>query len=102
MLTAPSGTILPRLFAALCYHIQVGWLTVAEGHRHGTTIEELEKRVAAPEGELRHLRQKLGIWIPGETPEQTAESQAAVEAAWARVKKELGILSRGIIEMREE
>jgi hypothetical protein len=92
-----------------------------------TTIEDLEKRVAALERELRYLRRELGIWTPGETPEEAAESQAAVDAAWARVKEQLGIqgepigaeklqammlaegikpeeniLSRGIIEMREE
>jgi hypothetical protein len=92
-----------------------------------TTIEELEKRVAALERELRYLRREFGIWTPGETPAEARESQAEVDAAWARVKEELGIhgdpigpeklqermlasgikpednlLSRGIIEMREE
>jgi hypothetical protein len=92
-----------------------------------TTMEELEKRVAALERELNYLRQELGIWTPGETPAESERAQAEVEAAWARVKEELGIhgepigaeklrermlasgikpedniLSRGIIEMREE
>jgi hypothetical protein len=90
-------------------------------------MEELEKRVAALERELSYLRQELGIWTPGETLVESERAQAEVEAAWARVKEELGIhgepigpeklqemmlahgikpedniLSRGIIEMREE
>jgi hypothetical protein len=92
-----------------------------------TTIEELEKRVAALERELRYLRQELGIWTPGETPAEAEESQAELKALWERVKEQMGIrgepigvdklremmlaegikpeeniLSRGIIEMRAE
>ena len=92
-----------------------------------TTIAELETRVAALERELSYLRQELGIWTPGVTPAEAERAQAEVEAAWARAKEQMGIrgepigakklqermlasginpednmLSRGIIEMREE
>jgi hypothetical protein len=92
-----------------------------------TTIAELEKRVAALERSLSYLRQELGIWTPGETPAEAERAHAEVEAAWARAKEQMGIrgepigaeklrermlasgikpedniLSRGIIEMREE
>ena len=92
-----------------------------------TTLEELEKRVAALERELSYLRQVLGIWTPGETPVEATRAQAEEAAAWERVKEQMGIhgepigaeklqqrmlasgikpeenlLSRGIIEMREE
>jgi hypothetical protein len=91
------------------------------------TMEELEKRVAALERELSYLRQELGIWTPGETLVESERAQAEVEAAWARALEQMGIrgkpigaeklqemmlahgvkpedniLSRGIIEMREE
>ena len=92
-----------------------------------TTVEELEKRVAVLERELRYLRQVLGIWTPGEAPEVAAEEHAEIEAIWAKTLEQMGIhgkpigaaklrermlasgikpeenlLSRGIIEMREE
>jgi hypothetical protein len=83
--------------------------------------------VAALEREVSYLRQELGIWTPGETPAEAEQSQVEFEAIWARVKEQMGIrgepigaeklqermlasgikpedniLSRGIIEMREE
>ena len=92
-----------------------------------TTVAELEKRVAALERELSHLRQMLEAWTLGEALLEPAESQAELDAVWARVKEQMGIrgepigpeklqarmlasgikpedniLSRGIIEMREE
>ena len=90
-----------------------------------TTIEELEKRVAALERELRDVRQILQVWT--EPMLETEEQQAEALAVWERVKEEMGIrgepigaeklqqmmlaegikpeeniLSRGIIDMREE
>ena len=92
-----------------------------------STIAELEKRVAALEREVSYLRQELGIWTPGETPAESERAQAEIKAAWARALEQMGIrgepigaeklqammlaegikpedniLSRGIIEMREE
>jgi hypothetical protein len=92
-----------------------------------TSIADLEKRVAVLERELRSLRQILKVWTPGEPPEEDAHAQAEAAAAWERVKEQMGIhgepigaeklqemmlaegikpeeniLSRGIIEMREE
>jgi hypothetical protein len=92
-----------------------------------TTIAELEKRVAALERELSYLRQELGIWTPGEMPADSELAQAELEAAWAWAMEQMGIcgepigaeklqermlasgikpedniLSRGIIDMREE
>ena len=92
-----------------------------------TTVAELEKRVAALEREVSYLRQELGIWTPGETRAESERAQAELEAAWARAMEQMGIrgepigaeklqammlaegikpedniLSRGIIEMREE
>jgi hypothetical protein len=90
-----------------------------------TTIEELEKRVAALERELDELRETMRIWT--EPLLETEEQQAEALAVWERVKQQMGIrgepigaeklqermlasgikpedniLSRGIIEMREE
>jgi hypothetical protein len=92
-----------------------------------TTIEELEKRVAALERELSSLRQEVGIWMPGEILVESERDHAAVVAAWEWAMEQMGIhgkpigaeklqemmrahgvkpedniLSRGIIEMREE
>jgi hypothetical protein len=91
------------------------------------TIAELEKRVAALERDVRYLRQILEVWTPGEPLVEDAQAQAEAAAAWERVKEQMGIhgepigaeklqeimlaegikpeeniLSRGIIEMREE
>jgi hypothetical protein len=92
-----------------------------------TTIEELEKRVAALERELSSLRREFAIWEPGEIHVESEREHAAVVAAWAWAMEQMGIhgkpmgaeklqemmlahgvkpedniLSRGIIEMREE
>ncbi len=92
-----------------------------------TTIEEFEKRVVALEREVSYLRQELGNWTPGEPLLEPEQAHAEVLVAWERVKEQLGIhgepigaeklqarmlasgikpedniLSRGIIEMREE
>jgi hypothetical protein len=89
-----------------------------------TTLAELEQRVAALERELSSLRQILEAWTSGELLLEDAHGQAE---AWERVKEQMGIrgepigaeklqqmmlaegikpeeniLSRGIIEMREE
>src|SRR5262249_39618006 len=91
------------------------------------TIEELEKRVAALEREVSSLRQALELGTPGEPLLESDREQAEALAAWERVKEQLGIhgkpigakklrermvasgikpedniLSRGIIEAREE
>jgi hypothetical protein len=92
-----------------------------------TTIEELEKRVVALEREVSYLRQQLGIWTPGQTLVESERDHEEIKAIWARVLEQLGIhgepigaeklrermlasgikpednmLSRGIIEAREE
>jgi hypothetical protein len=90
-----------------------------------TTMEELDKRVAALERELSNLRQMLEVWT--EPMLETEEQQVEALAVWERVKEQMGIrgepigaenlqammlaegikpeeniLSRGIIEAREE
>ena len=90
-----------------------------------TEIEELAKRVAALEREVSSLRQQLGILTPGQTRAQSEHEE--IKAIWARALEQMGIrgepigaeklqalmlaegikpedniLSRGIIEMREE
>ena len=92
-----------------------------------TEIEELAKRVAALEREVSYLRPQLGIWTPGQTRAESERAQTELKAVWERVKEQMGIhgepigaeklqamllaegikpeeniLSRGIIEMREE
>jgi hypothetical protein len=100
-----------------------------------TRVAELEKRVTALEREISSLRQLVAARPIEETPAEAGarmlreaeQSQAELEAVWARVKEQMGIhgepigaeklqermlasgikpedniLSRGIIEMREE
>ena len=92
-----------------------------------TTIEELEKRVVALEREVSSLRQQLGIWTPGQTPAESEREHEEIKAIWAQMLEKMGIrgepigakklrermlasgikpedniLSRGIIEAREE
>jgi hypothetical protein len=92
-----------------------------------STLIDLEQRVAALERELSSLRQILEAWTSGEMLLEDEKAQEEAEAAWERVKEEMGIrgepigaeklremmlargikpednmLSRGIIEMREE
>ena len=92
-----------------------------------TRVAELEKRVAALEREISSLRQLVEARLIEETLVEDKQSQAELDAAWARVKEQMGIhgepigaeklqarmlasgikpedniLSRGIIEMREE
>ncbi|HJT78508.1 MAG TPA: hypothetical protein VJ739_14990 [Gemmataceae bacterium] len=100
-----------------------------------TTLEDLEKRLAAVEQELARVRQLLEPPSADETPaergarmiREAKRSQAAVSAAWEKAMEQMGIqgepipaeelqqrmldhgikpednlLSRGIIEMREE
>ena len=79
------------------------------------------------ERELSYLRQELAIWTPREILVESERAQAEAEAAWAWAKEQMGIhgepigaeklrermlasgikpeeniLSRGIVEMREE
>ena len=90
-------------------------------------VAELEKRVAALEREVSYLRQALGIWTPGQTRAESERAHEEIKAIWARALEQMGIrgepigakklremmlaegikpedniLSRGIIEMREE
>ncbi len=92
-----------------------------------TRVAELEKRVTALEREISSLRQLVEARPIEETPAEAERAQAELEAVWARVKEQMGIrgepigaeklrermlasgikpedniLSRGIIEMREE
>ncbi len=91
------------------------------------TIEELEKRVAALEREVSSLRQALELGTPREPLLESEREHAEIKAIWARMLERLGIhnkpigakklqemmlasgikpedniLSRGIIEAREE
>jgi hypothetical protein len=52
-----------------------------------TTMEELEKRVAALEREVSSLRQELGIRTAAE---KSAESER-IKTIWARTLEQLGI-----------
>jgi hypothetical protein len=100
-----------------------------------TTLEDLEKRLAALEQEVASLRQLVERRPVDETPaergarllREASLSQPQLEAAWAKAMEKMGIhaepssaerlremiaacgvkpednmLSRGIIEMREE